>query len=143
MIKWPLIISQITVVGVIFSHLFLWESFGKKIIVNTNQGSANSANNTTVNNAMTSNLRYNKRFSIILVVVSVTIIVSANILLFLQITELAPNNDISNYTAIFLSLLQGPSGFVWLVRITTSIVIIVSSVVYYYYIYKEIKKNKK
>jgi methionine-rich copper-binding protein CopC len=33
MIKWPLIISQITVIGVIFSHLFLWESFGKKIII--------------------------------------------------------------------------------------------------------------
>jgi copper transport protein len=147
LIKWPLIISQITVIGVIFSHLFLWESFGKKIIiVNTNQKSANSANNTNINNTMT-NLRYSKRFTLILVAVSVTIIIASNILLFLQITELSPNNnnnnnDISSYTSIFLSLLQGPSGFVWLVRITTSIVIIISSVLYYYYYYY-IKKKKK
>ena len=144
LIKWPLIISQITVIGVIFSHLFLWESFGKKItIVNTNRGLTKLTNNTTVNNTMTTtNLRYNKRFSIILVIVSVTIIVSANILLFLQITELAPNNDVSSYTSIFLSLLQGPSGFLWLVRITTSIVIIVSSVVYYYYLVKKMRKTE-
>jgi putative copper export protein/methionine-rich copper-binding protein CopC len=144
LIKWPLIISQITVIGVIFSHLFLWELFGKKIIVvNINQRSDNLANNTNVNNTMT-NLRYNKRFSLILVAVSVTIIIASNILLFLQITELSPinnNNDISSYTSIFLSLLHGPSGFVWVVRITTSIVIIISSVLYYYYY--SIKKTKK
>lgn len=142
LIKWPLIISQITVIGVIFSHFFLWESFGKKIIVAyTNQKSANSVNNTNINNMIT-DLRYNKRFSLILVIVSVTIIVSSNILLFLQITELSPNNNnnISSYTSIFLSLLQGPSGFLWLVRITTSIVIIMSSVFYYFY---SIKKTKK
>ena len=141
LIKWPLIISQVTVVGVIFSHLFLWESFGKKIIINTNQGTVKSANNTAVNNMMM-NLRYSKRFSLILLAVSVTIIVSANVLLFLQITELSPNNDISRYTSIFLSLLQGPSGFLWLVRIITSIMIIVSAIIYYYYSIKNSIKIK-
>ena len=54
LIKWPLIISQITVIGVIFSHLFLWDSFGKKIIVNKNKrSSANPATDTTANNMMT------------------------------------------------------------------------------------------
>jgi putative copper export protein/methionine-rich copper-binding protein CopC len=143
LIKWPLIISQVTVVGVIFSHLFLWESYGKKIMVNTNQGTVKSANTIAVNNMMT-DLRYSKRFSLILLAVSVTIIVSANVLLFLQITELSPNNDISSYASIFLSLLQGPSGFLWLVRIITSIIIIVSAIIYYcYYYYSSINNSRK
>jgi len=136
LIKWPLIISQITVVGIIFSHLFLWESFGKKIIVNKNKtASANSTARTTSNNMML-NLRYNKRFVPILVVVSVVIIISANLLLFLQLTELVPNNNIFSYASIFLSLLQGPTGFLWLIRIITAIVIIVCIVIYYHFIKK-------
>lgn len=149
LIKWPLIISQVTVVGVIFSHLFLWELFGKRIIVNTNQTSsaANSTantNTTTANNTMM-NLRYNKRFTSILVAVSITIIISANALLFLQITELVPNNNngISSYTSIFLLLLQGPSGFLWLIRIITSFVVIIVSAVIYYYYYLKKKHNVK
>ncbi len=150
LIKWPLIISQVTVVGVIFSHLFLWELFGKKIIVNTNQtssatNSTANTNTTTANNTMM-NLRYNKRFTLILVAVSVTIIISANALLFLQITELVPtNNGISSYTSIFLLVLQGPSGFSWLIRITTSFVVIIVSAVIYYYLKKKhnVKDNNK
>ncbi len=152
LIKWPLIISQVTVVGVIFSHLFLWELFGKRITVNTNQtlsatNSTANTNTTTANNTMMT-LRYNKRFTSILVAVSVTIIISANALLFLQITELVPNNNngISSYTSIFLLLLQGPSGFLWLIRIITSfVVIIVSAVIYYYYLKKKhnVKDNNK
>ncbi|MGE5635158.1 MAG: copper resistance CopC/CopD family protein [Deltaproteobacteria bacterium] len=149
LIKWPLIISQVTVVGVIFSHLFLWELFGKRIIVNTNQtssatNSTTNTNTTTANNTMMT-LRYNKRFTSILVAVSVTIIISANALLFLQITELVPNNNngISSYTSIFLLLLQGPSGFLWLIRIITSFVVIIVSAVIYYYYYLKKKHNVK
>ena len=37
LIKWPLIVSQVTVVGVIFSHLFLWEKFVNKIRIKINK----------------------------------------------------------------------------------------------------------
>ena len=141
LIKWPLIISQITVIGVIFSHLFLWELFGKKIIVNPHKTSlANSASNTP--NNMISTLRYNKRFTFILVVVSVTIIISTNALLFLQVIELVPNNNSFNHISIFLSLMQGPSGFLWLIRIITAIIIIVCVVIHYYFI-KNTEKTEK
>ena len=138
LIKWPLIISQITVIGVIFSHLFLWDLFGKKIIITKNKkSSANSGSDTLTNNMMSTS-RYNKRFTFILVLACVTIIISTNVLLFLQVIELVPNNNMSNHVSTFLSLMQGPSGFLWFIRMVTSIIIIVCLVAYYYFI-----KNKE
>ena len=135
LIKWPLIISQITVIGVIFSHLFLWDLFGKKIIINKNKKSAANLGSDTLTYNMMSTSRYNKRFTLILVIACVTIIISTNILLFLQVIELVPNNnDMSNYVSTFISLMQGPSGFLWFVRMVTTIIIIVCLVAYYYFI---------
>lgn len=138
LIKWPLIISQITVIGVIFSHLFIWDLFGKKIILNKNKKSTANPGSDTLTNNMMSTSRYNKRFTFILVIACVTIIISANVLLFLQVNELVVNNNMSNYVSIFLSLMQGPSGFLWFIRIVTSIIIIVCLIAYYYFI-----KNKE
>ena len=137
LIKWPLIISQITVIGVIFSHLFLWDLFGKKIIITKNKKSSANPGSDTLTNNMMSTLRYTKRFTCILVIACVTIIISTNVLLFLQVIELVPNNNISNFVSTFLSLMQGPSGFLWFIRMVTSIIIIVCLVTYYYFI-----KNK-
>ena len=137
LIKWPLIISQITVIGVIFSHLFLWDLFGKKIIITKNKKSSANPGSDTLTNNMMSTSRYTKRFTFILVIACVTIIISTNVLLFLQVIELVPNNNMSNYVSTFLSLMQGPSGFLWFIRMVTSIIIIVCLVAYYYFI-----KNK-
>ena len=134
LIKWPLIISQITVIGVIFSHLFLWDLFGKKIIITKNKKSSANPGSDTVTNNMMSTSRYNKRFTFILVIACVTIIISTNVLLFLQVIELVPNNNMSTYVSTFLSLMQGPSGFLWFIRMVTSIIIIVCLVAYYYFI---------
>ena len=133
LIKWPLIVSQATVVGAIFSHLFLWEKFVNKIRTNINghQGSS-----TTLSRKM--ELLLLKRFSMLLMVASVTIIGSSTGLLFFQITELSPNN-ISGYSGIFISLLQGPSGLAWLVRSITSVIVILTVIINYYLI----KKNRK
>jgi putative copper export protein/methionine-rich copper-binding protein CopC len=134
LIKWPLIISQITVIGVIFSHLFLWDLFGKKIIITKNKKSSANPGSDTVTNNMMSTSRYNKRFTFILVIACVTIIISTNVLLFLQVIELVPNNNMSTHVYTFLSLMQGPSGFLWFIRMVTSIIIIVCLVAYYYFI---------
>ncbi len=134
LIKWPLIISQITVIGVIFSHLFLWDLFGKKIIITKNKKSSANPGSDTVTNNMMSTSRYNKRFTFILVIACVTIIISTNVLLFLQIIELVPNNNMSTHVSTFLSLMHGPSGFLWFIRMVTSIIIIVCLVAYYYFI---------
>ena len=132
LIKWPLIVSQATVVGAIFSHLFLWEKFVGRIRTKMN---GHEGLSTTLSRKM--DLPLLKRFSMLLVVASVAIIGSSTGLLFLQITELSPNN-ISGYSGIFVSLLHGPSGFAWIVRSITSIVVILTAITNYYLI----KKNR-
>jgi len=132
LVKWPLIVSQATVVGAIFSHLFLWEKFVGRIRTKMNGYEGLS---TTLSRKM--ELPLLKRLSTLLVVASVAIIVSSTGLLFLQITELSPTN-FSGYSGIFLSLLHGPSGFAWIVRSITSIVIILTAITNYYLI----KKNR-
>jgi len=136
LIKWPLIVSQAMIVGAIFSHLFLWEKFVSKIKTKTNERQGLS---TTLNREM--DLPLLKRFTILLMAASAAIIASSTGLLFLQITELSPNN-ISGYSGIFISLLQGPSGGAWLVRSITSIVVILA-VVTNYYLIKKNRMNKR
>jgi copper transport protein len=132
LIKWPLIVSQATVVGAIFSHLFLWEKFVSKIRTKVNgHGGLNTAPSRRMD------IPVFKRFTMLLVGVSVVIIGSSTGLLFLQITELSPNN-ISGYATIFISLLHGPSGFAWLVRSITSFVVILAAITNYYLV----KKNR-
>jgi copper transport protein len=132
LLKWPLIVSQATVVGAIFSHLFLWDKFVSRIRTKMNGLEGLS---TTLSRKM--DLLSLKRFSMLLVVASVAIIGSSTGLLFLQITELSPNN-ISSYSGIFISLLHAPSGFAWIVRSITSIVVILTAITNYYLM----KKNR-
>jgi copper transport protein len=132
LIKWPLIVSQATVVGAIFSHLFLWDKFVSRIRTKMN---GHEGLSTTLSRKM--DLPLLKRFSMLLLVASAAIIGSSTGLLFLQITELSPTN-ISGYSGIFVSLLHGPSGFAWIVRSITSIVVILTAITNYYLI----KKNR-
>lgn len=136
LIKWPLIVSQATVVGAIFSHLFLWEKFVGRIRMKMNGREGLS---TTLSRKM--DLPLLKRFSMLLVVASVAILGSSTGLLFLQITELSPTN-FSGYSGIFLSLLHGPSGFAWIVRSITSIAIILTAITNYYLIKKDRTKKR-
>ena len=118
LIKWPLIVSQAAIVGGIFSHLFLWEQFGNKIArKNDDDGQSRD-------------LHWLKRFTIMLVAASVTIVASASSSLFLQITELSGNSYYS-YISIFTSILHGSSG-IWLMHTATSIIVITCSVSFYY-----------
>lgn len=107
LIKWPLIVSEVVIVGGIFSHSFLWEKFGnrigKKSITRKVSESEAGFNTTTI--------PWVKRFSLVLVIASATIIACATSLLFLQITELLTNSTSnSNYRLIFESILHGSSG---------------------------------
>ncbi|HEY7078115.1 MAG TPA: CopD family protein, partial [Nitrososphaeraceae archaeon] len=141
-IKWPLIVSQVAIVGGIFSHSFLWERFGnrigkKNITRNPNAAESNAITNTTA-------IPWAKRFSLILVIASAIIIACASSLLLLQINELAANGN-SNYRLIFGSVLHGSSGISWLIHVITALVIMICILVNYYLIhkYKAFKPLKK
>jgi putative copper export protein len=141
-IKWPLIVSEVAIVGGIFSHSFLWERFGnrigkKNIARNTNTAESNAITNTTA-------IPWAKRFSLVLVIASAIIIACASSLLLLQINELAANGN-SNYRLIFGSVLHGSSGISWLIHVITALVIMICILVNYYLIrkYKAFKPLKK
>jgi hypothetical protein len=130
-IKWPLIVSEVTIIGGIFSHSFLWERFGNRIGVKSTtgkiDGSKSKFNTTTI--------PWVKRFSLVLVIASATIIICATSLLFLQISELGSNNN-SNYRLIFESVLHGSSGISWLIHVITALVIIICIPANYYLLHR-------
>ena len=118
----------ITVIGTGFAFMIFYQESDIK-----NKLLSNSSLDIITNNIMSTS-RYYKRFIFILVIVCVTIIITTNVLLFLQVIELVPNDNMSYYASTFLSLMQGPSGFLWLIRTITAIIIIVCIIVYYYFI---------
>ena len=142
LIKWPLIVSEVAIIGGIFSHSFLWERFGNRIgvksITGKIDGSKAKFNTTTI--------PWVKRFSLVLVIASATIIACATSLLFLQISELGSNSN-SNYRLIFESVLHGSSGISWLMHVITALVIMICILVNYYLLRKHgasnlLKKNR-
>ena len=140
LIKWPIIVSQAAVVGGIFSHLFLWTNFGSKIeerrVVRYGFG-YDKANIPWLRRA---NIPWLRRFFILLIASSIAILAAGSSLLFLQITELSPHNNISSHWSIFVSQISGPSGLQWIMRTVTSLVVITCAVTYYYVIKRNIWK---
>ena len=142
LIKWPLIVSEVAIIGGIFSHSFLWERFGNRIgvksITGKIDGSKAKFNTTTI--------PWVKRFSLVLVIAYASIIVCATSLLFLQISELGSNSN-SNYRLIFESVLHGSSGISWLMHVITALVIMICILANYYLLRKHgtsnlLKKNR-
>ena len=129
LIKWPLIVSQVAIVGGIFSHFFLWEKFGIRI------GRKNDGRDLNVTKFKTT-VPWLRRLSIVLISASIAIIACATSLLLLQITELSADNN-SNYRSIFESILHGSSGLSWLMHIITALIILICVVVNYYLLRKE------
>ncbi|HEY7078155.1 MAG TPA: CopD family protein [Nitrososphaeraceae archaeon] len=141
LIKWPLIVSEVAIVGGIFSHSFLWERFGNRIGVKAAKG--NAMETKTKFDTITT-IPWTKRFSLVIVIASATIIICASLLLFLQITELAANSS-SNYRSIFESVLRGSSGISWLIHVITALIIMICILANYGFLrkYKEHKILKK
>jgi copper transport protein len=165
--KWPIIVSQIAIVGGIISHIFFWENdkLVNKILlftkaedkINRNNRDAakpfkgvkhKNANTDIVNNIyeapkQTDKLRFKplQIFVTILCTSSVVIIVFGTALLFLQISNLS--NPGSNYLSLFGSLIYDSVGTVWILRILTSIVVIAASVSYYVLEKRNIKRKVK
>ncbi len=133
-IKWPLIVAQAAMVGGIISHLFLWVN--NRVIKNKIYFSLKSISNTdssTNQNDLKNSekvLRPIKMLVLLLCVSSVIVIVFGSTLLFLQINDLY--NTSSNYLNIFNTLLHGPVGTVWILRMLTAAIIFSVSIIYYF-----------
>jgi copper transport protein len=132
LVKWPIIISQAAVVGGIFSHLFLWQNFGSKIEEKRVVRYGFGYDKSNIPWLLRANIPWLRRFFILLLYSSIAILVAGGSLLFLQITELSPHNNISSYWSVFKSQISGASGTQWIMRGITSIVLIASVVSYYF-----------
>jgi copper transport protein len=124
LVKWPVIVAQVAVVGGIFSHLFLWENFGSKI-----QGGRGGVGYGFAYDK--ANTLWLRRFSILIIASSVAILAAGSAYLFLQIIEISPHNS-STYWSVFMSQISGASGTQWIMRSITSLIVIAFAVSYYY-----------
>jgi putative copper export protein/methionine-rich copper-binding protein CopC len=165
--KWPIIVSQIAIVGGIISHIFFWKNdkLVNKILLSTkaedkiNRNNRDTAKpfkgvkhkdaNTDIDNNIydaskqTDKLRFKplQIFVTILCTSSLVIIVFGTALLFLQINNLS--NPGSNYLSLFGTLIYDSVGIVWILRILTSIVVIAASLSYYVLEKRNIKRKVK
>ena len=124
LLKAPMIISQAAIVGGVFNHLFLQRVLRSKIqpIYKSN------------------NLQSLKRLFLLLVACSLTILVTASSLIYLQAINLSSELGLDIATT-FTILISTPVGPVWILRIVTSSIIVVSSILYYILEKKKIKKT--
>lgn len=125
LLKAPLIISQTTIVGVVFSHIFF-----QRVILNHFQLTCNGDNTNTKILDDTSYLRPQKRLFIILLSCGIAILLSATSLLLLQAISLSSELGM-DITTTFTILSSTPVGPVWNIRVITSLIIVASSILHY------------
>ena len=134
LLKAPMIISQAAIVGGVFNHVFLHRVLRSRI-------QPNYQNNMPVDSS-SSSLQPLKRLFILLVTCSLTILVTASSLIYLQTISMSSELglDVSTTFAILTSTSVGP---VWILRIITSSIIVISSILYYILEKKKIKRTKE
>jgi copper transport protein len=130
LLKAPMIISQAAIVGGVFNHLFLQRVLRSKIQPNYKSNKPMKSNN----------LQSLKRLFLLLVACSLTILVTASSLIYLQAINLSSELGLDIATT-FTILISTPVGPVWILRIVTSSIIVVSSILYYILEKKKIKKT--
>ena len=130
LLKAPMIISQAAIVGGVFNHVFLQRVLRSRIQSNYKNNKAE----------VTSSLQSLRRLFILLVACSLTILVTASSLIYVQTIKLSSelSLDLSTTFTILTSTSVGP---VWILRIITSSIIVVSSVLYYILEKKKIKRT--
>ena len=130
LLKAPMIISQAAIVGGVFNHMFL-----QRVLRGTIQ--SNYKNNKPVDSNSLQSLR---RLFILLIACSLTILVAASSLIYLQTISLSSELDLDVNTT-FTILTSTSVGPVWILRIITSSIIVISSILYYIIEKKKIKST--
>jgi putative copper export protein/methionine-rich copper-binding protein CopC len=155
LIKWPLIVAQSAIVGSIISHLFLWTNnrFINRILVSANKDkpisikydhrnikpNKSSDDDKDTNSINATRFKPLKVFVLVLCLCSISVFICGTALMFLQVIDLSTST--SNYLSIFISLLDGSAGQVWMIRSVTSLIVIVTSLLYFYTEKKKVKSE--
>ena len=120
LIKAPLLVSQSTIVGIIFSQILFKRIFSNRILISSGRQ----------NNIIQTDLGIAKRLFLVLTVSAVTLIASGTGLLMLQVYNLSSELGLSLYDT-FSILMNTSVGTTWLLRIVTSVLILVLAPVQY------------
>jgi putative copper export protein len=132
LIKAPLLVSQSTVVGMVFSQIVLSNTLRTHILLVDSDRSSK---------IIQKDLRIAKRLVIILMLSVAVLIVSASSLFILQIFNLSTELGLG-FIDTFSILIDTSTGTVWLVRIITSIMILIFSTAYFIQIRRDLHSNK-
>lgn len=128
-VKWPLIVSQVAIVGGLFSQIIFTNNIWRRT----------SINDDTLHIQWSSygNAGIMQRFLAILIICSIVSIIASTGLVFLQAFNLtnAPT-DLSKITSTFFFLLSTPVGMVWLMR-TGSAALLIAMLFLLYFINKK------
>src|SRR5918999_710138 len=119
LLKAPMIISQAAIVGGVFNHLFLHR------VLRSRRIQSNYKNNKPLN----TNLQSLRRLFFLLVACSLTILVTASSLIYLQAISLSSELGLDVATT-FTILTSTPVGPIWILRIITSSIVVASSIFY-------------
>jgi putative copper export protein len=129
-IKSILIISQVSILGITFNHVFFQKITRKK----------NNQIHDEENDYSKSNSQFLKRFTIILALCCITIIIASTGIMLIQSYELSQNLSQDLFSA-FSILYTTSVGQVWTIRIVTSLII--TGLVFSHYIVKRNTNRKK
>jgi copper transport protein len=120
LIKAPLLVAQCTTVGIVFNQLMLSRIFYNRILMNFSRHS----------DMIQTNLRTNKRLSLIIILAAVALSTSCTGFLMLQVYNLSSELGLG-FSDTFSIVINTSLYTVWLLRIITSILILILSIMYY------------
>lgn len=129
LIKAPLLVSQCTIVGVVFSQILFKRIFSNRILISSSRQ----------NNIIQTDLGIAKRLFLVLTMSGVTLIASGTGSFMLQVYNLSSELGLG-FSDTFSILLNTSIGTTWLLRIVTSVLILVLVPVQYILVRK--KKDK-
>lgn len=132
LIKAPLLVSQCTIVGVVFSQLLFKRILSNRILISSGRQ----------NNIIQTDLGIAKRLFLVLTVSAVILIASGTGLLILQLYNLSSELGLG-FSDTFSILIDTSIGTTWLLRIVTSVLILVLVPVQYILVRKKKDKIRK
>lgn len=134
LIKAPLLVSQSTLVGMVFTQIVFSKILHTRILVNYDSPSSNG-------DIMHLDLGIAKRLVLILIVSVVALIVSATSLFILQVYNLSSELGL-DFSDTLSILLNTSIGTIWLLRIVTSVLILVLTITYYIIVRRGVYSKK-
>jgi copper transport protein len=132
LIKAPLLVSQSTIVGIVFSQIILSNILRTRVLL---VNSERSDNTLKIDRGIV------KRLVSLLMLCVAALIVSASCLFILQIYNLSTELGLG-FSDTFSILINTSTGTVWLLRIITSIMIIIFSMAYFIYMRRVFHSNR-